>query len=241
MSIILDGTNGITFPAGGLANPAGNISGSNITGTLTTAEQPNVTSVGTLSALSVAGNINAGNITGTLTTAAQPNITSVGTLGALSVTGNVTAGNLLGTIGTAAQTNITSVGTLSSLSVGIAPSAAVLNSLQYTRVGRRHIASGGLSGATWINTGITFTPSNSYCFVLVDALGNENGRNNGFRRYIVFYNIYSGWATTGAIINNQHGNDYGLVDVRYTSTLEVKAANNVSGGPYFIYATEYLL
>jgi hypothetical protein len=207
--MIFDGTNGITFPAGGQANPAGNILGSNITGTLTTAAQPNVTSVGILSALSVTGNVTAGNITGTLTTAAQPNVTSVGTL--------------------------------SSLSVGISPSAAVPTSLQYSRVGRRHMASGGLSGATWVNTGITFTPSNSYCYVLVDALGNENGRNNGFRRYIMFYNIYSGWSTTGAIINNQHGNDYGLVDVRYTSTLEVKATNNVSGGPYYIYATEYLL
>jgi hypothetical protein len=125
--------------------------------------------------------------------------------------------------------------------IGITPSTVVPTSLQYSRVGRRHMASGGMSGATWVNTGITFTASNSYCFILVDALGNENGRNNGFRRYILFYNIYSGWSTTGAIINNQHGNDYGLVDVRYTSTLEVKATNNVSGGPYFIYATEYLL
>ena len=125
--------------------------------------------------------------------------------------------------------------------IGVTPSTAVPTSLQYARVGRRHMASGGMSGSTWVNTGITFTPSNSYCYVLVDALGNENGRNNGFRRYIVFYNFYSGWATTGAIINNQHGNDYGLVDVRYTSTLEVKAANNASGGPYFIYATEYLI
>jgi hypothetical protein len=97
------------------------------TGTLTTASQPNVTSVGTLGSLSVTGNVNAGNMsaslfTGTLTTAAQPNITSVGTLSSLSVSGNVNAGNVnavlfTGTLVTGSQPNITSVGTLSSLSV----------------------------------------------------------------------------------------------------------------------------
>lgn len=88
------------------------------TGTATTAQtvtnnaQPNITSVGTLSSLSVAGSISAGNIfansgrvsatqlTGTLTTAAQPNITSIGTLtglsvsGTASVSGNLSAGNV---------------------------------------------------------------------------------------------------------------------------------------------------
>ena len=48
--------------------------------TLTTAAQPNITSVGTLTCLTVSG-----NIAGTLTTAAQTNITSLGTLTALTV------------------------------------------------------------------------------------------------------------------------------------------------------------
>ena len=50
--------------------------------TLTTAAQPNITSVGTLTGLTVSG-----NIAGTLTTAAQTNITSVGTLSSLTVSG----------------------------------------------------------------------------------------------------------------------------------------------------------
>ena len=50
--------------------------------TLTTAAQPNITSVGTLTGLTVSG-----NIAGTLTTAAQPNITSLGTLTGLTVAG----------------------------------------------------------------------------------------------------------------------------------------------------------
>ena len=78
-------------------------------GTVTTAAQPNITSVGTLASLSVTGNVAANYFTGngslltsvaaltatsattagTVTTAAQPNITSTGTLTGLTVTGNV--------------------------------------------------------------------------------------------------------------------------------------------------------
>jgi hypothetical protein len=117
-----------------------NIVGNNISGIISTAAQPNITSVGTLTSLVVAGNITAGNvaggnlvsgnfIAGTLTTAAQPSITSLGTLTALTVSGNIAAGNvfansgtvgaanLTGTLTTAAQPNITSVGTLTSLTV----------------------------------------------------------------------------------------------------------------------------
>ena len=48
--------------------------------TITTAAQPNITSVGTLTGLTVSG-----NIAGTLTTAAQTNITSVGSLTGLTI------------------------------------------------------------------------------------------------------------------------------------------------------------
>ena len=137
------------------ANVTGQVANALVAGTVYTAAQPNITSVGTLTSLAVTGNASAGNLSttgalsvtsnanvgnigatngvftsvaGTLTTAAQPNITSVGTLTSLAVTGNASAGNvvatgdvsgatLTGTLTTAAQPNITSVGTLSSLSV----------------------------------------------------------------------------------------------------------------------------
>jgi hypothetical protein len=127
----------------------GNITGSAATatsattaGTVTTAAQPNITSVGTLSSVTVTGNVSAGNVdgtranftnlVGTLETSTQTNITSVGTLGSLNVTGNVDAGNVnativgdvtgnvsgtAATVTTAAQPNITSVGTLDSVTV----------------------------------------------------------------------------------------------------------------------------
>jgi hypothetical protein len=92
----LSGTGNVS---GANLTTVGNVSGTNITGTLTTAAQPNITSVGTLTSLGVTGNITGGNVSGTsivgtLTTAAQPNITSVGTLTSLGVTGNITGGNV---------------------------------------------------------------------------------------------------------------------------------------------------
>ena len=70
----------------------------NLAGTVTTAAQTNITSLGTLTGLdvnghtelddvNVSGAITATTFTGTVNTAAQPNITSVGTLTELSVTG----------------------------------------------------------------------------------------------------------------------------------------------------------
>ena len=120
-----------------MAGTRGNFT--NVAGTLETAAQTSITSVGTLGSLAVTGNITSGNVAGTrgnftnvagtLETAAQTSITSVGTLTALAVTGNVTAGNvsatgIAGTLSTAAQTTITSVGTLGSLTVTNAVSLA---------------------------------------------------------------------------------------------------------------------
>ena len=84
------------------------VTATTLNGTLGTAAQPNITSTGTLSSLTVTAPI-VGSVTGTaasatgtsatVTTAAQPNITSVGTLTSVAVTGNVTSGNVSGTGG----------------------------------------------------------------------------------------------------------------------------------------------
>lgn len=105
-------TGGLITATGNITG--GNLSGTSIVGTLTTAAQTNITSVGTLGSLAVTGNITSGNlsgtsIVGTLTTAAQTNITSVGTLGALSVTGNIVSGNLI-TAGLASLSSIVKTG-----------------------------------------------------------------------------------------------------------------------------------
>lgn len=67
-NIIMGGsTSNVTIQGNLVANNnvtvTGNVSGNLITGTLTTAAQPNITSTGTLASLSVTGNVSSGNLT----------------------------------------------------------------------------------------------------------------------------------------------------------------------------------
>ena len=118
--VVADSFEGSTITTSGNVSVGGNLAvtgtlslaslsvSGNISGTLTTAAQPNVTSLGTLSSLTVDNiNLNGNTIvsdTGTL--AIDDNTT---------VNGSLTATTLAGTLTTAAQPNITSLGTLSSL------------------------------------------------------------------------------------------------------------------------------
>jgi len=96
-------------------------------GTVTANAQPNITSIGTLSTLSVtdtitSGTINATDINGKIKTATQNEITSLGTLTGLAVSGTtttttLTATNINGTIKTASQPEITGLGTLTNMTV----------------------------------------------------------------------------------------------------------------------------
>ena len=125
------------------------MSGTLLTRTLSTASQPNVTAVGTLSSLSVSGNANVGNIgasAGIYTTlSATGNITGANITGThygaatgltsipgANVTGTVSSATTAGTVTTAAQPNITSVGTLTGLTLA---NAAVISMGSNTNAG----------------------------------------------------------------------------------------------------------
>lgn len=110
-----------------------------VAGSLVTASQPNITSVGTLTSLAVTGNITSGNVyansgtigaanlTGTLTTNAQPNITSVGTLTSLGVSGAVTASTLVSNVATGtAPLTVTSTTQVANLNVATAGTAGTV-------------------------------------------------------------------------------------------------------------------
>jgi len=87
--------------------------------TVTTAAQPNITSVGTLTGLEVNGTVTAANITAN-TGIFTGNGSGLSALAGANVTGTVpaaTTATTAGTVTTAAQPNITSVGTLTSLAV----------------------------------------------------------------------------------------------------------------------------
>jgi hypothetical protein len=122
----------------------GNIGANNavftlVTGTLTTAAQPNVTSVGTLTGLEVNGNITAANITAN-TGVFTGNGSGLTSLTGGNVTGQVGNALVAGTVYTNAQPNITSVGTLTSLAVSGNASAGNIS------------ATGDVSGATLTGT-----------------------------------------------------------------------------------------
>jgi len=111
------GSSAFTWNTGTNTLTATNMAGTgavftNLTGTLQTATQPNITSVGTLTGLTMGGDIAMGThnisgggtatfttLAGTLSTAAQPNVTSLGTLTGLTVNG-------IGTFTTVTSTNI---------------------------------------------------------------------------------------------------------------------------------------
>jgi len=86
---VFDTFGNITFPDSTVQTTA--YTGYANTATIVSAAaQPNITSVGTLTRLTVSGIVTATNFVGTLTTALQPNITSVGTLTSLTSTGTIT-------------------------------------------------------------------------------------------------------------------------------------------------------
>jgi hypothetical protein len=157
----------------------GNLSGTSIVGTLSTAAQTNITSVGTLTALAVTGNITSGNlsgtsIVGTLTTAAQTNITSVGTLGSLAVTGNISGGNINATLN-GSGANVTSI-SATNISSGTLAQARLANAS--LTVNGTSIALGGsgtvtatATNALTIGTGLGGTSYNGSTGVTITNTG----------------------------------------------------------------------
>jgi hypothetical protein len=110
------------------------ISATTLTGALSSAAQPAITSIGTLSALTIGGNltftgasrvitglssISATTLTGTLSTAAQNGITSVGTLSSLTVSGASSLGavQIAGTEVITSSRHIQNVGDITCSSV----------------------------------------------------------------------------------------------------------------------------
>ena len=126
----------------------GNLSGTSIVGTLTTAAQTNITSVGTLGSLAVTGNITSGNlqgtsIVGTLTTAAQTNITSVGALNAGTITsgfGTIDIGTDTITVGGIINANANGTGNIGSASVYFNTVFAKATSAQYADLAEKYVA-----------------------------------------------------------------------------------------------------
>lgn len=158
-----------SYNVGASGNLVATVYATNVQGTLTTAAQPNITSVGTLTSLSVTGTVTAGGfsgpLTGTIQTAAQPNITSVGTLTSLVVSGLTNTGSLQsanvwstgGSINASPIGNVTpSTGAFTTLSAsgGITGTLSTAAQPNITSVGTLTSLSvtGGITGSTLTGT-----------------------------------------------------------------------------------------
>ena len=84
-------------------------------GTVITAAQPNITSVGTLTSLTVTANVTSGNLVtgGALSVTGNANVGNLGTAGLIIATGNVTGGNLVtgGALSVTGNANVGNLGT----------------------------------------------------------------------------------------------------------------------------------
>ena len=148
----------------------GNVSGNLLTGTLTTAAQPNITSTGTLTSLSVTGNLTSGNISTT------GNVNS-GNLSAsfLSITGNINSGNL-STSGNITSGNLSASGNITSanLSASLLSITGNISSGNLSTSG--NITSGNLSVTANVSSGNLSITGNISSGNL-SASGNINSAN----------------------------------------------------------------
>ena len=139
---------------------AGNIIGSTLTGTLSTAAQHNITSLGTLTSLSLSGNITS---SGNLVSSLGNTTTWWNTL----YTGTVTATNINGTIQTASQLYIANLGNIT------------VNSIS---VGGNVVIGGNINGATitanaFIQSGYHVLDANTNISVTGDVVGSGTYSN----------------------------------------------------------------
>ena len=194
---------------------AGIIGATTLTGTLSTAAQTNITSVGTLSDLTVTNPI-VGSVTGsaatagTVTTAAQPNITSTGTLtsltvnGALGVTGsgvitgdgggisNIAVGNLVGTVNLA-----TFAGTANAVAGANVSGTVALATLAADATSANAVAGANVSGTVTtatnaVQVGITddtSTAATHYVNFTAASSGNEAVKTSSSK---LFFNPSTG-------------------------------------------------
>ncbi len=136
----------------------GNVSGSAATattaGTVTTAAQPNITSVGTLTSVTVTGNVAGGNLT---------------TGGQVTATGNITGGNLIATGNIVGTTNGFDIGYLEipqvTLSANTTPALTDSGKHFYSTT------AGNLSITIPSNSNVAF-PIGSAATIVVEAAGN---------------------------------------------------------------------
>ncbi len=148
-----------------------NLTATNLTGIIQTASQPNITSVGTLTGLTLSGALNVTNNTESTSSLTGALIVTggAGIGGALNVGGAISAtGNITGTLATASQPSITSVGTLTGLTASGAVNITNNTASTSSSTGALRVTGGaGIGGA--LNVGGTISATGNITGTLATA------------------------------------------------------------------------
>ena len=178
----------------GVISATGNISGNNISGTLTTASQPNITTVGTLGSLTVSGNITPGGIAMS---------TGNATIGNLYVSGTTTiAGNIVQVSGNSGQFFGNSSTGFNALYAGLPAGytllpQSVVNFVSqfddYSQINNQNQSAGNTATSDWVLTsnnghdstyyadfGIASSTYNGAVAILNNAMGNSVTANDAY-------------------------------------------------------------
>ena len=200
-------------------------------GTVTTAAQPNITSVGTLTSLGVSGAVTASTLVSNVATGTAPfTVTSTTTVANLSVASATTAG----TVTAAAQSNITSVGTLSALSVSGNISAGNVTATHYgAATGLTSIPGGNVTGtvanATYATSAGSATTAGTVTTAAqpnITSVGTLTGLSvNGSISAVTISANSNGTGTAISV-----GDDAYIGDVNTADTLNIRGQQNAANG-----------
>ena len=209
------------------ANVSGQVANALVASAVYTNAQPNITSVGTLTSLTVSGNITSGNANlGNLATAnffsgAGNNLSNIQ---AANITGQVANALVASTVYTNAQPNITSTGTLTSLTVSGTSNLGAVGNVTITGGGANYFLMTNGSGAlTWNNAALLPAPG-SNTQVLFNDTGNTYGASSGLT-FNKVTNTLSVTNLTGTLTTNAQPN---ITSVGTLTSLIVNGNLNVN-------------
>jgi len=198
-------TNGVFTNVSGNGSALTSITGANVTGqvanalvssTVYTNAQPNITSTGTLSSLSVSGNADVGNL---------------GTVGLISATGNITGGNLItgGTISATGNANVGNIGATNGVFTNVSGDGSALTSITGANV-TGQVANALVSSTVYTAAQPNITSTGTLASLSVS--GNANIGNIGISGLITATgNLNAGNIITTGIISATGNGTFGNV------------------------------
>ena len=209
----------------GSGNNLSNIQGANVTGTValattagtvTTNAQPNITSVGTLTSVSVTGNVISGNanlgnaVTANYFIGSGNNLSNIQAANITGTSANSNYAAFAGDVVNASQSNITSLGTLTSISVSGNANIGNIGTDILT-------ATGNVTGANLITGG------------LLSVTGNANVGNVGTAIITATGNVTGANLITGGLLSVTGNANVGNIDTTgvYATTLSATGNANV--------------